>query len=132
MVNSRFVPSVSAWAFPQVFSYSPFYSVFVEFKNTVFSGVLYRIADGFTYGLLSRGEKESNRQKAKYERMMDEDVDGTLVRMFEAFMQAAPQMVLQFYIMSQLQLDAGPLVCKSHNSLSETCISLSTHDVVSF
>ena len=75
--------------------------------------IYFRIVDGFMYGLLSRGEKESNRQKAKYERMMDEDVDGTLVRMFEAFMQAAPQMVLQFYIMSQLQLDAGPLVRES-------------------
>ena len=48
--------------------------------------------------------------------MMDEDVDGTLVRMFQAFMQAAPQMILQFFIMSHLQLDAGAIVGKLKNS----------------
>ena len=66
-----------------------------------------RIVDAFLFGMRSRHEKESTRQKRLYERMMDEDVDGMMIRMFEAFMQAAPQLVLQFYVMTQLKLDAG-------------------------
>ena len=77
-----------------------------------------RIVDAFIFGCRSRHEKESNRQKRLYERMMDEDVDGVLLRMFEAFMQAAPQLVLQLYIMTQLKLDAGPFVGASSCSLS--------------
>ena len=77
-----------------------------------------RIVDAFIFGCRSRHEKESNRQKRLYERMMDEDVDGVLLRMFEAFMQAAPQLVLQLYIMTQLKLDAGPFVGTSSCSLS--------------
>ena len=35
-----------------------------------------------------------------FERMVDEDVDSMLMRLFEAFMEAAPQLVLQLYILS--------------------------------
>ena len=42
-----------------------------------------------------------------FERMVDEDVDSMMLRLFEAFMEAAPQLVLQLYVLSGNGLNDG-------------------------
>ncbi|XP_023324676.1 XK-related protein 4 isoform X2 [Eurytemora carolleeae] len=72
-----------------------------------------RYIDSIRYGLLSRMEKckeeraVNNIEKAKHRKarikyytlMVYEDADATLLRLFESFMESAPQLVLQIYIL---------------------------------
>jgi len=72
-----------------------------------------RYIDSMRYGIMSRlaakkeeeAEKEEDRIKFKMERrkwytlMVYEDADATLLRLYESFMESAPQLVLQIYIL---------------------------------
>jgi len=72
-----------------------------------------RYMDSIRYGLLSRIEKckeeraKSSEEMARYRKervryytlMVYEDADATLLRLFESFMESAPQLVLQIYIL---------------------------------
>ena len=42
-----------------------------------------------------------------YDKMVNEDTDAMLLRLFESFMEAAPQLVLQLYIITQIGTDKG-------------------------
>ena len=44
--------------------------------------------------------------------MLYEDTDSCLLRLIECFMEAAPQLVLQLYIMCVLGAEDGIIVCK--------------------
>ena len=72
-----------------------------------------RYIDSIRYGLLSRVSARKERQavniedKVRYKKerkkyftlMVYEDADATLLRLFECFMESAPQLVLQIYIL---------------------------------
>ena len=54
------------------------------------------------YGLKSRkldAKLHSKQKRHWYELMLYEDTDSALLRLFECFMEAAPQLTLQLYIM---------------------------------
>lgn len=68
-----------------------------------------RYYDTLTYGLKSRmhwkryqengSEEDVREQKKYYTWMLYEDSDCVFLRMFECFMESAPQLVLQLYIL---------------------------------
>lgn len=63
-----------------------------------------RYVDTLRYGLQSRkAKKKSDFSKMGqcYARMAYEDADATFLRLFECFMESAPQLVLQLYIMAK-------------------------------
>ncbi|XP_067135127.1 XK-related protein 7-like [Centruroides vittatus] len=60
-------------------------------------GPVLRYVDSLIYGLKSR-KKKDKATEFYYQRMLFEDTDAALLRLFEAFMEAAPQVVLQIYI----------------------------------
>ena len=43
--------------------------------------------------------EEKRKKREWFKQMVYEDVDSALLRLFETFMEAAPQLVLQLYIM---------------------------------
>ncbi|XP_042874696.1 XK-related protein 6-like [Penaeus japonicus] len=66
-------------------------------------GPILRYLDSLHYGLISRRYwKEGNRKRQVeyYTYMLYEDGDSVFLRLFECFMEAAPQLVLQLYILS--------------------------------
>ncbi|XP_064122049.1 XK-related protein 4-like [Macrobrachium nipponense] len=66
-------------------------------------GPILRYVDSLYYGLRSRRywkEGDKKRQRQYYTWMLYEDGDCVLLRLFECFMEAAPQLVLQLYILS--------------------------------
>ncbi|CAG7817060.1 unnamed protein product [Allacma fusca] len=61
-----------------------------------------RYIDSLIYGLKSRAAGKRNdkpEQKRYYNYMLLEDTDASLLRLFESFMEAAPQVTLQLYIL---------------------------------
>ncbi|CAL8086972.1 unnamed protein product [Orchesella dallaii] len=61
-----------------------------------------RYMDALMYGLKSRKAATRNdkaQQVKYYTYMINEDADSTLLRLFEAFMESAPQVTLQLYIL---------------------------------
>ena len=63
-----------------------------------------RYIDTLCYGLESRRAKrrgDQARMTQFYARMAYEDADATFLRLFECFMESAPQLVLQLYIMAK-------------------------------
>ncbi|XP_015915492.2 XK-related protein 4 [Parasteatoda tepidariorum] len=64
-------------------------------------GPLLRYFDSLYYGLKSNQSKSIvDKQEKYYKLMIYEDADATLLRLFECFMESAPQLVLQLYIFS--------------------------------
>lgn len=61
--------------------------------------LLLRYFDALSYGLRSRTCENRNRQNKLYRRMLDEDTNGVLLRLFHCFLHAAPQAVLQLTIL---------------------------------
>ena len=73
----------------------------------------FRLCDVFYYAYQSRHSKHDWYLRRKYyERMLDEDTDCNLVRLFETFLENAPQLVLQLYVMSQIGTEEGTLLGK--------------------
>ncbi len=44
--------------------------------------------------------------------MVFEDVDSSFLRLIECFMEAAPQLILQLYVMCVLGASEGTIICK--------------------
>lgn len=69
-----------------------------------FNSSKYRYVDTLRYGLQSRRAKKKrdfSKMGQCYARMAYEDADATFLRLFECFMESAPQLVLQLYIMAK-------------------------------
>nr|XP_045598317.1 XK-related protein 6-like isoform X1 [Procambarus clarkii] len=67
-------------------------------------GPVLRYFDALYHGIKSRRywkEGDKKQQRAYYTLMLYEDSDGVFLRLFECFMEAAPQLVLQLYILTQ-------------------------------
>lgn len=65
---------------------------------------LLRYCDALSYGLRSRAAAVSGnrqRQSKLYRRMLDEDSNGALLRLFHCFLHAAPQALVQLMILLQ-------------------------------
>ncbi|XP_047481581.1 XK-related protein 6-like isoform X1 [Penaeus chinensis] len=66
-------------------------------------GPILRYIDSLHYGLISRRHWKQGERKLQieyYTYMLYEDGDSVFLRLFECFMEAAPQLVLQLYILS--------------------------------
>ncbi|KAG8198898.1 hypothetical protein JTE90_015110 [Oedothorax gibbosus] len=62
-------------------------------------GPLLRYFDSLYYGIKSNRSKPKVQEQVDfYKQMIYEDADATLLRLFECFMEAGPQLVLQLYI----------------------------------
>ena len=65
-------------------------------------GPILRYFDSLMYGLKFRQHSNSREaQKRYFQYMVYEDTDATMLRLFECFMEAAPQLVLQIYILAK-------------------------------
>ena len=62
--------------------------------------LFYRLIETLKFGLKSRQDEGWRENRKNYKFMLDEDVDLTLIRLFENFLEDAPQLTLQLYIMS--------------------------------
>jgi hypothetical protein len=92
-----------------------------------FVDYIIRYVDALLYGLKSRkaakrGDRAS--QYKYYAYMINEDADSTLLRLFEAFMESAPQVTLQLYILIYYFNDPkGPFAdrsCKEYFRLRQS------------
>ena len=60
----------------------------------------FRILEYIYNGWMSNSHSISKKERARHYRVMRmEDVDASCIRMFECFLEAAPQLVLQIYIL---------------------------------
>lgn len=85
------------------------YIILIEFH-------LYRYCDSLSYALKSRRaekQKDAVRQWHYYEKMLKEDSDVALLRVFECFLEAAPQQILQISILLVDTRDGSTFQCKS-------------------
>ncbi|CAN8031204.1 unnamed protein product, partial [Ixodes persulcatus] len=122
--------------------------------HLAFLGPVVRYIDLLVYGLRSRSREKRSRQRQQqwhltpvrleqprsqqvdyYLLMIHEDRDTALLALLESFMQSAPQLVLQLYILSDrydLRLQADALTVASQlasvgSSLFELCWSLASY-----
>lgn len=74
--------------------------------SVLWMGPVVRYIDTIIYGMQSRkrGLKPKQRQYY-YEQMQFERVDGAMLRLLEAFLESAPQFLLQVYIVLENGLD---------------------------
>ncbi|XP_014670829.1 PREDICTED: XK-related protein 4-like [Priapulus caudatus] len=63
-------------------------------------GPILRYIDTFYYGLKVIRKSEPQQKRYYYHLMMYEDVDSNMLRLIEAFIESAPQLVLQLYIIA--------------------------------
>lgn len=78
-----------------------------SFIHSIISLLYFRYIDSLYYGLKSNKSKgQIEKQVTYYKQMIYEDADATLLRLFECFMEAAPQIVLQIYIYAQLEAES--------------------------
>jgi len=88
--NNEHFPHVSRsrWAF-RIFCLIFFLSPVARYVDTLFYGIQSKKA---------KRKKDFPRMAQYYARMAYEDADATFLRLFECFMESAPQLVLQLYI----------------------------------
>ena len=85
------------------------------YQGTYKHSCLSRYIDSLMYGCKSRRYKNPTEQDQKlhwYHMMLYEDTDSCLLRLIECFMEAAPQLVLQLYIMCVLGTEDGIILCE--------------------
>ncbi|XP_074641924.1 XK-related protein 6-like [Tubulanus polymorphus] len=84
-----------------------------------------RYMESLYYGVKSQSSRKANLKRYYYNLMLYEDADSTLLRLIESFMESAPQLVLQLYIMvSQEQNTDLPRVIFQAVSCSISLLSL--------
>uniref|UniRef100_A0A6G1SR57 XK-related protein n=1 Tax=Aceria tosichella TaxID=561515 RepID=A0A6G1SR57_9ACAR len=64
-------------------------------------GPILRYYESLQYGLKFRETEDPAAKKKIYMKMIYEDADATMLRLFESFMESAPQLMLQVYIITQ-------------------------------
>ncbi len=78
---------------------------------------IYRLLETLYHGYQSRNStKDWYHRRQCYERMLDENTDCNLVRLFETFLENAPQLVLQLYVVSQIGTSVGHFLGKFQGS----------------
>lgn len=60
-----------------------------------------RYYESLQYGLRFRNTKDPEEKRNVYMKMIYEDADATMLRLFESFMESAPQLMLQMYILTK-------------------------------
>lgn len=74
----------------------------VRFVFHIFQiGPVLRYWESLQYGLTWRKAKDDDLKKKVYMKMIYEDADATMLRLFESFMESAPQLMLQMYIITK-------------------------------
>ncbi|RWS31505.1 XK-related protein 4-like protein, partial [Leptotrombidium deliense] len=68
-------------------------------------GPILRYFDSLVYGFKFRQQKDKTTQKKYFQYMVYEDTDAAMLRLFECFMEAAPQLILQLYILAKTQFN---------------------------
>ncbi|KAK6178631.1 hypothetical protein SNE40_011162 [Patella caerulea] len=67
-------------------------------------GPLIRTVEYLYYGCMSMNQKLSREEKIRYHRwMLYEDLDACLLRLFESFLESAPQLIFQLYAWATLK-----------------------------
>ena len=85
--------------------------------------MILRYIDSLIYGIKSRRAAATNDKAAQikyYTFMVNEDADATLLRLFEGFMESAPQVTLQLYILIHhlnLNDNDGPFANRDRKSV---------------
>jgi len=88
--NNEHFPHVSRWRWAfRIFCLMFFLSPVARYVDTLFYGIQSKKA---------KRKKDFPRMASYYARMAYEDADATFLRLFECFMESAPQLVLQLYI----------------------------------
>lgn len=64
-------------------------------------GPILRYLESLNYGIEFRHATNKEEKKRIYLKMINEDADATLLRLFESFMEASPQLILQMYILTK-------------------------------
>lgn len=64
-------------------------------------GPVLRYWESLQYGLRFRKTQDQAEKKKIYMKMIYEDADATMLRLFESFMESAPQLMLQVYIITK-------------------------------
>lgn len=64
-------------------------------------GPILRYYESLQYGLKFRESKDEEEKRKVYMKMIYEDADATMLRLFESFMESAPQLMLQMYIITK-------------------------------
>lgn len=64
-------------------------------------GPIIRYYESLQYGLKFRETEDLVEKKRVYMKMIYEDADATMLRLFESFMESAPQLILQMYIITK-------------------------------
>ena len=81
--------------------------------------VFCRYIDILRYGIMSRlsKDKDSRERRHYIEIMLNEDSDTALLRLLECFMEAAPQLTLQMYIICRFggEFSEIPIIRKNFN-----------------
>lgn len=92
-------------------------------------GPILRYVDSLIYGIKFLRSKPNSRERRKYyEYMVYEDTDASMLRLFECFMEAAPQLILQLYILLPrypLEPSSYGLVLTQLAAVATSLISLS-------
>lgn len=69
--------------------------------HTLQIGPVLRYYESLQYGLRFRRTTDPSEKKKIYMKMIYEDADATMLRLFESFMESAPQLILQVYIITK-------------------------------
>ncbi len=64
-------------------------------------GPILRYFDSLMNGLKFRQHRDRKAQEKYFQYMQYENTDATMLRLFECFMEASPQLVLQIYILAK-------------------------------
>ena len=85
---------------------------------------IYRQIEYIYHGWKSRSANVSEEKRYKhYKQMLYEDADAGMLKMFEAFLEAAPQLVLQMFIILTETSDDGDFMSKNINDFSTVRLS---------
>lgn len=87
-------------------------------------GPVLRYIDSLLLGIKSQKYKCKLKQREYFQEMLYEDVDAALLRLFESFMEAVPQLLLQIYILLKMESIMDEISWKVIIQISSVFISL--------
>ena len=77
----------------------------------------HRYVDAIANGVMSQkvGKDKPHQKQQWFTLMLYEEVDAGMLRLFECFLEAGPQLILQLYIMMRVGTPVDLFSCKSNN-----------------